>query len=164
MAQISISKYTDPEAMPETMLERIGAITDIIRERAYDLFESRDGASGSDLGDWLQAERDTVWLPVSELLDEGTEFRARLALPGFDAKDVQVSALRDALVVQADATHTHEGHNGNVCFCEFSQNKVFRRINLPASIDVDKVSASLDKGILLVTAPKAAKQVAAAAA
>ena len=150
--------------MPETMLEKIAAITDIIRQRAYSLFQSRDRSSGSDLGDWLLAERDTVWLPVSELIDEGTEFRARVALPGFDAKDVQVSALRDALVIQADVTHTHEDHNGNVCFCEFSQNKVFRRINLPTSIDVDHASASLEKGILLVTAPKAAKQVAAAAA
>jgi HSP20 family molecular chaperone IbpA len=72
--------------------------------------------------------------------------------------------LRDALIVQADATHSHEAHDGNICFCEFSQNKLFRRFNLPARIDVNHVAASLEKGILQITAWKAAKQVTAAAA
>jgi len=89
------------------------------------------------------------------LVDDEKEFRARIALPGFDAKDIQLSAMPDALVIQAAATHTHEGKSGNVCLCEFSGKKLFRRLHLPASIDVDKVTASVDKGILEVTAPKA---------
>jgi HSP20 family protein len=105
-----------------------------------------------------------VWSPASELVDDKKEFRARIALPGFDAKDIQVSAMPDALVIQADATHTHEGKSGNVCFCDFSAKTLFRRLPLPASIDVDKVTASVDKGILEVTAPKATpKQMTAGA-
>jgi HSP20 family protein len=94
--------------------------------------------------------------PTSELVDDKKEFRARIALPGFDAKDIQVSAMPDALVIRADATHAHEGKSGNVRFCEFSEKNLFRRLPLPAPIDVDKVTASVDKGILEVTAPKAA--------
>jgi HSP20 family molecular chaperone IbpA len=72
--------------------------------------------------------------------------------------------MPDALVVQAGGTHTHEGKSGNVRFCEFSEKELFRRLDLPAPIDVDKVSASLDKGILQVTAPKATpKQLTATA-
>ena len=104
-----------------------------------------------------------VWSPASELVEDEKEFQARIALPGFDAKDIEVSALPDALVIRADATHNHEGENGNVRFCEFSEKQLFRRIDLPSSVDVDKVTASLDKGILQVTAPKAAtKQMTAA--
>jgi HSP20 family molecular chaperone IbpA len=33
---------------------------------------------------------------------------------------------------------------------------MFRHIDLPSEIDVDKVNASLDKGILEVSAPKSA--------
>jgi HSP20 family molecular chaperone IbpA len=39
-----------------------------------------------------------VWSPASELVDDEKEFRTRIALPGFDAKEIQVSALPDALV------------------------------------------------------------------
>jgi HSP20 family protein len=154
MSQVAIEKCPNPEAIPQTLLERIDTITDSIRRRAFDLFQNRNGGNGSDLDDWLQAEQEVVSSPASELVDEEQELRARIALPGFDAKDIQVSAMRDALIIQAGAAHTYEEKNGNVCFCEFSQKKLFRRLDLPASIDVDKVTASLDKGILVVTAPK----------
>ena len=155
MSQVAIYKCKNPETTPQMLLEHVEAITDSIRKRAINIFQNRNGENGSDLDDWLQAERDVVWSPASELVDDEKEFRARIALPGFDAKDIQVSAMPDALVIQADATHTHEGKSGNVCFCEFSDQKLFRRLDLPAPVDVDKVTASVDKGILQVTAPKA---------
>ena len=155
MSQVAIHKCKNLETTPHKFLEHLEAITDSIRKRAFNLFQNRNGENGSDLDDWLKAERDVVWSPASELVHDKKEFRARIALPGFDAKDIQVSAMPDALLIQADATHTHEGKRGNVCFCEFSGKNIFRRLPLPASIDVDKVTASVDKGILEVTAPKA---------
>ena len=164
MSQVAINKCKNPETTPQTFLEQLKAITDSIRNQAFSIFQSRNGGNGSDVDDWLQAERDVVWSPASELVDDKKEFRARIALPGFDAKDIQVSAMPDALVIQADAAHTHEGKSGSVCFCDFSAKRLFRRLPLPASIDVDKVTASVDKGILEVTAPKATpKQMTAGA-
>jgi HSP20 family protein len=155
MSQVAIYKCKNLETTPQMLLEHVEAITDSIRKRAFNIFQNRNGENDFDLDDWLQAERDVVWSPASELVDHEKEFRARIALPGFDANDIQVSAMPDALVIQADATHTHEGKSGDVCFCEFSEKKLFRRLQLPASVDVDKVTASVDKGILEVTAPKA---------
>ena len=155
MSQVAINRCKSPETTPQTFLEQMKAITDSVRNQAFTIFQNRNGGNGSDVDDWLQAERDVVWSPASELVDDKKEFRARIALPGFDAKDIQVSAMPDALLIRADSTHTHEGESGNVCFCEFSEKNIFRRLPLPASIDVDKVTASVDKGILEVTAPKA---------
>ncbi len=163
MPQVAVQKCKNSETIPQTYLAESEAITRSIRERAFNIFQSRNGWGGSDLDDWLEAERDTVWSPASELVDGEKEFKVRIAVPGFDSKDIQVSALPDALVVQAAATHRHEGDNGNVRFCEFSGKQLFRRLDLPASVDVDKVKASLDKGILEVTAPKAAATLQAAA-
>jgi len=154
MSQITIHKYRDAATTPRGVLEQVQAITDAIKQRAFDLFQSRDGWNGSDLTDWLQAERETVWSPASELVENEKEFQARIALPGFDARDIDVSALPDALVVQAETTHNHEGKDGDVRFCEFSEKKLFRRIDLPQAVDVDKVTASVDRGVLQVTAPK----------
>jgi len=164
MAQISINKSNELTAVPQRILEQMRDIAESIRRRAFRLFQSRNGGSGSDVDDWLQAEREVVWSPPAELIDEEKEFKARVALPGFDAKEIHVSAMPDAVVVQADSTHTHEGTNGNVRFCEFSGKQLYRRLDLPGPVDVDKVSASLDKGILEVIMPKLAeKQIAAAA-
>jgi len=159
MAQIQVHKGKDQETLPQRVLEQVRTTTEAIRQRAFDLFQRREGGNGSDVNDWLQAERDVTFSPASELIDDQKAFRARIAIPGFDAKDIQVSAVPDALVIQADTAHTHEGQSGDVRFCEFSGKQLFRRLDLPSSIDIDKVTASLDKGILEVTAPKAtAKQ------
>ncbi len=164
MPQIAIDKYRNSETLSPTLVERLESITDSIRKQAFNLFHNRGGRHGSDVDDWLQAERDVVWLPASELVEDEKELKARIALPGFDAKDVQVSATPDSLVIEAGATHTHEDKRANVRFCEFSEKQLFRRISLPAAIDVDKAKASLEKGILEVIAPKAAtKQMTAGA-
>ena len=156
MANVAVEKCPDSGALPETLWQSMNAITDEIRQRAFDLFEARGRTIGMELGDWLQAEREVVWSPASELVENTDDFCARLALPGFDAKDLEVTATPNALIVQAESTHTHEGKEGAVCLCEFSGKKMFRRLDLPSEIDVNKVTASLDKGILEIDAPKAA--------
>jgi HSP20 family molecular chaperone IbpA len=109
MSQVATNKCKNPETTPQNFLEQMKAITDSIRNQAFDIFQNRNGGNGSDVDDWLQAERSVLWSPASELVDDKKAFRARIALPGFDAKDIQVSAMPDALVIQADAIHTHEG-------------------------------------------------------
>lgn len=155
MANVSVEKCREPETLPETLLQKISAITDEIRQRAFSLFERRGRTAGADVDDWLEAEREVVWSPASELIENKNDFRARLALPGFEPKDLEITATPDALVVRAESAHTHEDKEGEVCFCEFSGKTMFRQLHLPAEIDVDKVTASLDKGILELVAPKA---------
>jgi len=161
MSKVTVQVQTETT---QTLMERMEALTDAIRKRALAIFQSHNGGNASDLDDWLQAERDLVWSPASELVNGEKEFVARIAAPGFEVKDVHVSALPNALIIEGDTTHTHESTNGNVCFCEFSEKSLFRRLDLPEAIDPDKVTASLDNGILQVTACKAtAKPMAAAA-
>jgi HSP20 family protein len=162
MSQVAIHKWEDSKSIPQTVLDKIRSLKEAIQQRAFSLFQSRNPDRGSELDDWVQAERDVVWVPASELLDTGNEIRARIALPGFDAKDIEVSATPEEIVVRAETTHTHEGENARVAFCEFSGKTLFRQMSLPCRIDVDQVSATLDKGILQVIAPKPApKQIPA---
>lgn len=164
MASVAIQKQREAGQFPETLWQQMNALTEQIRNRAFSLFERRGRTAGWDLDDWLQAEREVLWSPASELVENKEDFRARLALPGFDAKDLEITASPNSLVVQAESTHKHEGKEGEVRFCEFSGKKMFRRLDLPSEIDVDRVTASLDKGILELTAPKAiAKQLKVAA-
>src|SRR5271165_7147525 len=108
MAQIQVHKGKDQETLPQRVLEQVRTTTEAIRQRAFDLFQRREGGNGTDLNDWLQAEQDVAWSPTCELVEDEKEFRARIALPGFDAKDIQVSAAPDALIIHADTAHTHE--------------------------------------------------------
>src|SRR5579872_331367 len=91
------SKHGDPNGL----LERLNAIGDEIRQRAFSRFERRGQTNGGDLDDWLAAEREVVWSPSSELIQGDNDFQARVALAGFDPKDIEVSATPEALIVEA---------------------------------------------------------------
>ena len=163
--QIQVEPYNE-SGLPPTLGEEMQALADTIREKAFRLFQERGGGNGSDVDDWLRAERDVIWSPAVELTENDRDFRARIALPGFNEKDLKVTAGPEALIVEAKNSHTHDGTKDGVLLCEFSDKRLFRRLELPAPIDVDKVTATVDRGILLVHAPKAVQsnQVKSAAA
>jgi HSP20 family molecular chaperone IbpA len=154
MSNVAVEKVRDGDATPATLFERITATADKIRQKAFEVFQCRGCADGRSLDDWLQAERDIVQSPEAELIEKDGKFQVRVAVPGFDSKDIRVTAMPTVLFVEAESKHEHEKSEGDVYFCEFGQKQLFRRLELPAPINVDKVSASLEHGILQLTAPK----------
>ena len=157
MSQVAVQKISSNEAVSRSIMEDMAALTERIRRRAYELFQSRGGGDGSALSDWLTAENSLLLTPESELVESDDKFELQIAAPGFDANDIDVSALPDALIIHAKTTHNHEKTEGNVSFCEFGEKTLYRRFDLPAPIDVNKVTTSLHKGILKVAVPKAEK-------
>ena len=164
MPTIAIEKYRGSEALPDRLWRNLNEITEEVRHRAFGLFERGGRMSGSDLEHWFEAEREVVWAPPSEVIENKDSYQARIALPGFQPRELQVVATPEALIVEAEATHTHAGKDGKVYLCEFSDKKLFRRLDLPSPIDIDKTTASLENGMLQVDAPKAQLQKARTAA
>jgi HSP20 family molecular chaperone IbpA len=154
MSHVAVAKIHEGKAVPGFFTE-LKELTEKIRDRAFTIFQKRDATGSNALADWLQAERDLTCATESDLVEKDSEFQLRLAVPGFAEKDLKVTALADALIVSAEAAHHHEKDEGNVHFCEFSEKQLFRRFNLPKSIDADKVTAHVDKGILRIIAVKA---------
>ncbi len=155
MSQVAIEKIHGEGPESRSLFEEIGNIAERIRQRAFELFQRRGAGNGADVDDWLSAERELIWSPASDLIDKAGAFELQVAVPGFDAKDVNVTALPDAIVIRAETTHRHDKTEGDVRFCEFGERSLFRRFDLPAPINVDKVTANVDKGVLKLTAAKA---------
>jgi len=154
MSQVAVRKIHSDETQSHPIIEELNAITERIRQRAYELFERRGRTDGSALNDWLTAENDLFITPESDLIDTDNRFELQIAMNGFDANDVEVNALPDALIVRAKAGDKHEMAEGDVRFCDIVGNRLFRKFELPAPIDVDSVTANLYKGVLNLTAPK----------
>jgi HSP20 family molecular chaperone IbpA len=156
MSQIAVQRVREAGTQC-SLFEEMKNLAERVRQRAFEIFQNRAGQNGSDLDDWYQAERELIWTPESDLLEKDGKFEMQVAVTGYDPKDVHVTALPDAVLVTAESTHKHNKSDGDVCFCEF-QRSMFRRYDLPAPIDVDKVTANVDDGILKVTAAKAETQ------
>ena len=153
MSNVTVQKIRDRE-LDNEFLNETGKLLDRVRERAFELFQRRGGDYGNDIDDWLRAERELFDVPSMELTENDGEFQLQLELPGFDAKDIHLTTLPDSFIIEAENTHQHRASQGTVRCCEFGVRRVFRQIPLPESVDVDRVSATLDRGILEVHAPK----------
>ncbi|MFN7923961.1 MAG: Hsp20 family protein [Bryobacteraceae bacterium] len=141
-----------------------------IQRRAFELFERRGFELGHELEDWLAAEREVMSPPAAELVEMPAEFRARIAIPGFDAKEVTITATPEEIVVRAEhpAPPADAPKDMKVLWSELGNGKFCRRIPMPAAIDPDRTTATLENGMLILTSAKAAvaapKPIAIAAA
>ena len=66
------------------------------------------------MDDWLEAEQQVVWSPTSELMDSQDKLSARMALPGFDARDINVTPTPHCLVVHAGPSHPHDNKDAHL--------------------------------------------------
>lgn len=154
MPQVAIEKIDEKKAAGSPVLNEMKTLADQIRQRAFEIFQGRGAGDGLAVDDWLHAERDLFRVPESELIEKDGKYEARVSAPGIDPGDVQVTVLPDALIVKGSTVHTHDKTDGDIRFCEFDRRTLFRRFDLPEPINVDKVTASLDKGVLQLTALK----------
>ena len=157
MSRLNIQKVSTPEDRKLPIFDEIDEIADRIRVRAFNLFANRGFSEGHDLDDWLTAQREICW-PAAELIEEDDEFEVKVALAGFDAKDITVTATPRELIVKAskkDERREDEEREGAVVrWSEFQSNDVYRQIDLPADVDVDKITAEFEHGMLEIEAPK----------
>jgi HSP20 family molecular chaperone IbpA len=149
--RISITRIHDQEEASSTFLAQTEQHLQDIRQRAFDNFQQRGQVVGNDWDDWLRAEREVLWKPHAEMFENSLAIVLRVAVPGFDAKSIQVMATPHSILIQGTETHHHEGLEARLHFCEFGQ-RLFRFFDLPARIDLNMVSATLDKGILEIVA------------
>lgn len=166
MSNVEVQKVKDPNGKPLPIFEEIAKQFAAIEKRAFELFESRGRMFGHELEDWLKAEHEMNGWSAAEMKEKDGALELEVTLPGFEAKDVEVTATPEEIIVHATAEEEKKKEEkGKVIWSEFGSNEVYRRFVVPKSIVVDKVAARMDKGILKITAPEAApaKSIAVAA-
>ena len=126
-------------------------VAEQIRALAYHLFEGRGGSGGRDLDDWLEAERELILAPGSEVVQQDGKFEIRMPAQGYEPREIHVTALPGSLVVKA-ASERNAG-----------QKILLRTIDLPEPIDADRTTARLDNGMLCVTAMRQKRELEPAA-
>lgn len=155
MSKVAVTKSKENALESPSFIEQMNALAERVRQRAYKLFQRRGETDGSEVDDWLTAERELIWAPESDLIENNGRFQLQVAVPGFDPEQVSVTASSDAVTVSAESSHKHDKTEGDVHFCEFGEKTLFRKFDWPKPIDVDKVTAHLEKGVLHISAPKA---------
>ncbi len=163
MSQVAIKKINDTAKGTPAIFDQSAKRFEEVERRAFDLFEKRGREFGHELEDWFNAEHEVLGWPAGELAEKDGAYEMRISLPGFEAKEVEVTATPNEIEVHAETKEEKREEKANVLWTEFGSNDVYRRFALPNSINVDKVTANLENGLLRIKAPENAKPTQAAA-
>jgi HSP20 family protein len=157
MAQVAVTRVNDAEKKTLPVFGEIAKRLEGVQRRAFDLFEKRGGELGHELEDWFKAEHELLGWPAAELTEKDGAYELEITLPGFEVKDIEVTATPNEVIVHAATEKEKKTQKDNVLWTEFGSNDVYRSFDVPNAINVDQVTAKLDNGILRVNAPKTAK-------
>ena len=156
MSKVAIENI-DGEIGSNILIEEANTLANQIRTRAFEFFLERGQADGFSLDNWFRAERDLVQVPEANIIEKSGSFHLHIAVPGFNQKDLKVTALPNALIVSAESKYKHSERDDAFHLCAFGEKRLLRRFDLASAIDTQKVHATVDDGLLKVTALKLKK-------
>jgi HSP20 family protein len=95
-------------------------------------------------------------IPPADIIEDDNAFTIELEMPGIEKSDVDINVEDDVLTVE---THKDFSDKENVkCMSqEFVLENFKRSFTLNHSVDVDKINAKMENGILKLDLPKSEK-------
>lgn len=149
-----------------SFLEEISELFNKIEKRAYELFDGRGREDGHDLEDWFNAETELFRELPLEIVEKENLLIIRAEVPGFTAEELEISLEPVLLTVTGKHQQETEKKQEKKVHSEIREKEIFRRIVLPVNVIPDNATATLNNGVLEITAPKAveAKKIKVAAA
>jgi HSP20 family protein len=103
------------------------------------------------------AGEEGIWAPAIHVLEKENKFIAKVELPGVHDEDVSVSIVGDMLVVEGEKEAESEVKQKGYSYSETSYGSFSRSIAIPSVVDIDKITANFDKGVLEIDLPKSAQ-------
>jgi len=100
------------------------------------------------------ASRMPSWAqPSANIREEGDSYILELEMPGVAKTGLEVTVENNELTIVGHRTDTDP--QGELIYRESSRGDYRRTFEVDASIDVSKIQAKMDQGILRLTLPKA---------
>jgi HSP20 family protein len=94
------------------------------------------------------------WAPPLDLAETADQVVVKAEVPGIDAKDINITLSGDLLTIKGEKKSEREETKESYHLVERSYGSFARSVTLPAAVDVDKIEAKYEKGVLTVTCPK----------
>jgi HSP20 family protein len=140
---------------PADLFKRAEQLYDQVARRAFELFESKGRALGHEFDDWFRAESELLHPAHIDIAEAGNDLKVRAEVPGFTAKELDVSLEPRRLTISGKHETKQERKEEKTLYKESCSNQVLRVVDLPLAVDPEKATATLKDGILELTVAKA---------
>jgi len=98
------------------------------------------------------------FVPKTDIAETDQAYEVHMAVPGMNKEDFTIDLKDGALVVSGERKWKDEKKEENYHRVETQYGSFSRSFRLPENVNIDKISASYNNGILLVELPKDAKK------
>jgi HSP20 family molecular chaperone IbpA len=155
-SQASSAASTPKFVEPQAIYDRMNQLYDAISRRAFELFEGDGGIVGRDLDHWFKAEAELLHPAHVKIKESGDNVIVHAEVPGFNANELQLSLEPRRLTISGKKQSSSEEKKGNVVYSERCSDELLRSVELPVEVSVSRATATLNNGILELSAPKSA--------
>ncbi|MDN3513186.1 MAG: Hsp20/alpha crystallin family protein [Candidatus Brocadia sp.] len=95
-----------------------------------------------------------TWVPPLDLSETADKVTVKAEIPGMDPKEIDISIQGDTLTIKGEKKEEKEEKGKNYYRMERRYGSFSRSIDLPASVDSNKVTAECKNGVLEITMQK----------
>jgi len=99
----------------------------------------------------------TVWAPRTDLSETDDAFRIRLDVPGMTKDDIAINLQNNTLTVSGERSSERQEDGEEYVRMERAFGNFHRTFTLPDAVDLDRVEATYDEGVLTINVPKTEK-------
>ena len=96
----------------------------------------------------------TYWRPAADVCETARTVEVTVELAGVDQDELDVVLFEDALIVEGQRRLAAVDPGGVYHLAEIRQGPFRLELPLPCSIDVERVEARYDQGLLRITFPR----------
>mgnify|MGYP003574701242 FL=1 len=94
------------------------------------------------------------WTPRVDIFEDENQIILSAELPGLSDKDVTVNVENNVLTISGERKLENEESKDGYTRVERYYGSFNRSFSLPNTVDIEKVDAKMDKGVLTVTLPR----------
>jgi len=135
--------------VPVNRLRALDALSDLTRqmERLFDEMNAR-------WSELLESSGET-WIPPMDIVETDNEIRCTIEIPGVPSENLEVAVQDGVLRVSGTKSAEHEeGDDKSFRRVERRFGRFERYIRLPERVDIEKISANYENGVLTLVMPK----------
>jgi HSP20 family protein len=109
------------------------------------------------LGGWNGGTLASAWTPSCDVFEDKENLKIVLELPGVKPEDVKLSIENQVLTIRGEKKQVAEENSERWHRYERSYGAFERTFTLPSTVDVERIQATADHGVLTITLPKSEK-------
>lgn len=100
-----------------------------------------------------------AFFPAADLTVSESDMVLTMDLPGLTADDLEIELADGYLSVRGERKRLEAAEGSRIAHTERAFGRFERRIKLPDGIDPDRITASMDNGVLSLIVPKPEKMI-----